>query len=441
MKSLTLALVSMEPEDVTEFRRLFGKLRSQLTANWKLVDAADADLNIVDVDSIYGHMDWLQLTGNGQRTAILTAAEYADESDLVFYKPLQADNLLGVLGAAAVELGGMPLSTADNEPPSAAADDPGPRRGTRPPATDQPAQQSDPGPDADEVIAADELGPALPGLEEVSVDPSSDDKPELLSPSDIEFYADPETPAPAESGVGSDSGPVMKSHSRPQPEPQADLKPPRPHPAPKPESDHDTAPSLVADTTEAEDEPAIEQPETVADWLLAGQFDGPARVAMGDEAWVIDPAADVYYGPAKLKPFTQALAQPVAALADVDAAALESARGGDSMPLARLRWYAGLLASPGHLGGDLDPASSYKLTRWPKIEREFPRHFRIATAMLKQAGSIAELAAASGAPEGDVADFINAGWVIGIVEQPGSETSDEPQRRGRVMSRLRNLRR
>jgi hypothetical protein len=54
-----------------------------------------------------------------------------------------------------------------------------------------------------------------------------------------------------------------------------------------------------------------------------------------------------------------------------------------SQPLARLKWLAHLVRSDGELEAGLDTKGHYKLSRWPQSEREFPKHFRIATVMLK----------------------------------------------------------
>ena len=74
-----------------------------------------------------------------------------------------------------------------------------------------------------------------------------------------------------------------------------------------------------------------------------------------------------------------------------------------------------------------------QLLKWPQVEREFPRHFRIATAMMKGPQTIAEIAAGSGSPAEDVADFINANLATGFAEPaPGGG--------GGLLGRLRGTR-
>lgn len=371
MEPLTLALTGLEPEDITDFRRVFGKLRSQLKADWRLVDNADADLNVVDIDSIYGHMDWLKLTASGMCTAVYTSAQYAKESDLVLFKPLNADNLAAVLGTVAA---GRVRDGAVTDVRERAAHVPDPV-----------AHEEKPQPKA-----------ALSQAEDAQRAPM------------VEVPVPPPVATPASREIRAVKPPFK---AQPANEVVVDVQP---------------------------DEAVADQPETVGAWLLSGSDKRPVRITGGDQTWVLDPDRDAYYGLATLKPLSDVLERLLDSLRDIDVLELEKARKGSVQPLARLRWYAGLKSSPGELNPALQASKTFKLARWPQIEREFPRHFRIATAMMKQAGSVAELSQASGAPESDVADFINASHAIGIVEYSsgGEVTATAPS--GGVMSRLRS---
>ena len=107
-------------------------------------------------------------------------------------------------------------------------------------------------------------------------------------------------------------------------------------------------------------------------------------------------------------------------------------------PLSRLQWYGGLLAGGGSLLPGFDPAGRYKLSKWPQTEREFPKHFRIATAMMKGPTTIDELAAASGVERAEVVDFVNANLATGFAE-PWREPEPEPEatKSGGLLGRLR----
>jgi hypothetical protein len=106
-------------------------------------------------------------------------------------------------------------------------------------------------------------------------------------------------------------------------------------------------------------------------------------------------------------------------------------------PYARLQWLAHLVRDEGQLNASLDPGARYKLARWPQSEREFPRHFRIATVMLKQSGTPGEIAELAGATAGDVANFINAYHALGYIDQESTERVAEPSARGGLFGRIR----
>jgi hypothetical protein len=77
------------------------------------------------------------------------------------------------------------------------------------------------------------------------------------------------------------------------------------------------------------------------------------------------------------------------------------------------------------------------MTKWPQTEREYPKHFRIATVMMKAPASLGEIAEASGVTEAEVADFINANLATGFAEPEGDPTPVEPAKSGGLFGRLR----
>ncbi len=108
-------------------------------------------------------------------------------------------------------------------------------------------------------------------------------------------------------------------------------------------------------------------------------------------------------------------------------------------PYARLKWLAHLVNGEGRLDPGLDVNARYKLARWPQSEREFPKHFRIATMMLKQASTLDEIAAQAGATIAEVVDFINAYHAIGYIEQDQPESAQEDTRRSGLFGRTRKV--
>jgi len=201
-----------------------------------------------------------------------------------------------------------------------------------------------------------------------------------------------------------------------------------------PPATNETPPAPAEAVAEPEPEPC-----NIAEMLTRQKIDEPVRVQGTD--LVIDPGRDAYYSAeSALKPLRSALEKDPGALQRLDARALSEVQQQKAHPLARLRWFAGLVATPGALAHGLGADERYKLARWPQTEREFPRHFRIATAMMKQAASPAEIAQVSGVPAVEVIDYINAsraaGWLAVERDEPAG-VEPEAAARGNVLSRLR----
>jgi hypothetical protein len=183
---------------------------------------------------------------------------------------------------------------------------------------------------------------------------------------------------------------------------------------------------------------------TLVDWLVVGALPGRARYRRNaGPILLIDPITRQYHGPAPLKPlagyFEGIVTEQDFEPADPATWTREATALGPAQPLARLQWFGGLLAGKGSLLPGNDPHGRYKLSKWPQTEREFPKHFRIATAMMKGPATLDEVAAASGVPLPEVIDFVNASLVTGyaefVPEQPPEPT--EPPKSGGLFGRLR----
>lgn len=210
----------------------------------------------------------------------------------------------------------------------------------------------------------------------------------------------------------------------------AAAEPEPPMPAPEPEPIAAAAAPAPTPVTAPAPAPAAAREPRLGDWLVPGALDRRVRYRSGDgTALLIDPSTRSYHGPASLKSLATGLGGTVqrADLEDIDdpAWASESAKAGDAQPLQRLQWLDALVAGNGELLPGHDPDGHYKLNKWPQTEREYPRHFRIATAMMKGPATLAEIAAASGMPVADVADFVNASLATGFAD-PVAETPPEP---------------
>lgn len=200
--------------------------------------------------------------------------------------------------------------------------------------------------------------------------------------------------------------------------------------------------SLSAVAVEPENIAPVNAAEALALSRSMGTFSGPRKLIGPDGAELtVDPHQDVYYFEStSLKPLTALLQQSASAWTPIPIEELETARAANpAQPLERLRWYAGLVATPGILGRKLGRTEPYKLSRWPETEREFPRHFRIAKAMLHDPASIEEIVTASDMPHDDVVDYINASFASGRLETPASrQTGEAPNvpRKNRLLARL-----
>lgn len=167
----------------------------------------------------------------------------------------------------------------------------------------------------------------------------------------------------------------------------------------------------------------------LADFLVPGRLAGPVRLSReGAPDLVLDPAREVYAGSAMLKPLLPLVEGEVR---DGEWVAISrdqfdqiAARSGGAQPYLRLLWLCGLYAGHGLLMPDFNPNSRYKLSKWPQTEREFPKHFRIATVMMKGPAVLTDVSDQSSASLAEVIDYVNAGLLTGIVLADGAAPTE-----------------
>lgn len=220
----------------------------------------------------------------------------------------------------------------------------------------------------------------------------------------------------------------------PEPLPAAAPTAPAAHaPAPEP------APAAEPEPLDTAAPPRVPR---LGDHLEPGALSMPVRVVRaGVEALVLDPVTRVYFGPAALKallPYCHGDMPADELVALEPAQFAQVVKAGGAQPMARLRWLFALVSGEGRMlpGYGLD--ERYSLSKWPQIEREFPKHFRIATAMMKGPATLDEIATLSSSPLNEVIDFVNASLVSGFaqVDRP-PPTDAEPAARGGLFDRLR----
>src|SRR4051812_22685683 len=174
--------------------------------------------------------------------------------------------------------------------------------------------------------------------------------------------------------------------------------------------------------------------------------DGPVRLVHGGlPSIIIDPARQRRYAGVALKALSDWAKLPLRRSELIHLNAAEFAAAVEilpAQPYSRLVWLAHLARSEGQLDPGLPADGRYRLTRWPQVEREFPKHFRIATAMMAGSATIDDIAAMSKAGASDVVEFINGYNALGYVEcaaiLPVTSPGDRTGLLERVRKSLRN---
>jgi hypothetical protein len=156
----------------------------------------------------------------------------------------------------------------------------------------------------------------------------------------------------------------------------------------------------------------------LADYLRAGALSGPVKVQLpGAPLLVLDPATQTYLGGSSLKAFQPYGESPLRPddIHPIEPGELAQMAGklGAPQPWSRLAWLCALVGHRGTIAPGIDPNAQFKLNKWPQTEREFPKHFRIATVMMKGPARLTEIAEQSGVPLPEVTDFVNASLATG----------------------------
>ncbi|QQP98048.1 hypothetical protein [Lysobacter enzymogenes] len=390
---LTLGLTGMDPATESALQTAFKVANTRLGGRWTLVPEPQADFVVVDMDSMYGPMSWLRLHAAGKSVIALTAAQRT-QADFLLGHPFSADSIAALLG----EIAGEPVAAAAAAPAA-----PKPVEIPQQPRTDPTAALPDV---VVELLQTDlaQAKAAAPFAPAASVAAAA---PAAAAPASVPAAAAP-APAPVASAPAPAAAPVAAAPIQSPAAPAA---------------------SVTANG------------DGLLDWLVPGRLRGLLRVGSGEERLLIDTEQRRYHGPGALKPLSGLFERGFAAsefellpVAQWDAAA---AQMGAPMPLARLVWFGNLLAGRGRLAPGYDAARRYRMTKWPQTEREYPKHFRIATVMMKGPAHLAEIAEASGVTEAEVADFINANLATGFAEAEGDPPPAEQAKSGGLFGRLR----
>ena len=349
---LTVCVAGATEDVAARIHAMLDDQRTRLDARWRPAHHGNADVLLIDAESVYGHMDWLRAQASGRLVVALASSQDSYDPDFWLRTPIHAADLVAVLNRIGAQLG---VKTAAQVTPIRAP---------------SPAPVTAPAPVPAPVAAKGAL----------DVRPAPQDTPTRPPP------------------VAPPAAPAEPQHAR-------NL--------------------LELIEREGEGSPLAQR--------LRLQAEGLPEI-------LLDPRERTWHSSSSLKGLsgwaTRGLrADDARHISDGDFAAAGASL--PSQPLARLKWLVHLVRGDGQLEPTLDPNARYKLTRWPQSEREFPKHFRIATMMLKSAAPLEEIAELSGASVADVANFINAYHALGFIEPEAAERSQEDSRRSGLFGRMK----
>jgi hypothetical protein len=345
MSRHTLCFTGFSRDEAAAIQAQFEQIRPRLASEWVIEPESEAQVLVIDMDSMYGHMTWLKAHDSGKTTVGLTAGSRS-ETDHLLIRPLTPEALSALLEHIASGL------------PSAA-----------------PIQ--------------DALAARITGQQAAM--------PPLANPRATGQQAAMPPIAPRSTG----QMPAMPANPR----------------------STGQMPAFNADAVRTTGQmpamPALPPRDPmIGDLLKPGVFAGPVKLQLpGAPLLVLDPATQTYLGGGGLKvlsPYgeTSVRAEDFTAIDAAELATLTAQLGG-TQPWSRLAWLGALVGGKGVIAPGIDPNSKFKLVKWPQTEREFAKHFRIATVMMKGPARLTEIAEQSGVTLAEVTDFVNANLATG----------------------------
>ncbi len=438
----SLCFVGFSSQDDAAARRALEEARQQLPQQWQIVDQINADLLVIDLDSIYGQMAWMQLHNSSKPVIGVTAAERAD-SDYTTPRPLTASGLAVVLsqyenGRGHADSSATPVVDATAAPSPSPEQPVQARNDSESIAVNRPqANRPQPMQAATAVVLniADNRSAATPVAENTAQASRSHSAPGQARISSLLVEAQQSTTdrststaydyataaEPLTRGAGGNNIAAATPATRPvtgQPPvsaPRPVAVPPSPSPSGKTAL---TAAAIGAAAATAAGS------QRLIDYIAAGYIQSAVEIDVpGLSSIAIDPVNDRYFGPTSLKPLIDYGTEKIPSSAIKPASALYN-RSDSEFPLHRLVWLLGLASGKGQLASHVTTFTSFRLNRWPETEREFPKHFRIATMMMKGPTSISAICSTTGLDMSDVIDYINAGLAIGLITAENGRSDD-----------------
>src|SRR5262249_15597830 len=98
---------------------LLEKHRHKLSSPWENGEAAHADLLVVDIESMYGQMDWLRARSRGRLVIAYTSAAEPLEPEFSLRKPVVSGDLVALLNRISENMGSASAEAARRRPATA----------------------------------------------------------------------------------------------------------------------------------------------------------------------------------------------------------------------------------------------------------------------------------------------------------------------------------
>jgi hypothetical protein len=371
----TIAVTGTSEQDAARIAALLEKHNGRLDAAWEPGGAGEADLLIVDIESMYGQMDWLRARSRGRLVVAYTSAVQPIEPEFSLRKPAIGRDLVDLLNRIS---GGLDAGANTAAPPMR-------------PANSETYEQPTIGEAA--LQAASEADRTAAPLAHASDEARAAETPSTTNVVEMHAASQVDTVAPA---------------------------------------------AVVAAPLAEARSPA----RRIDEWISAlGADSGPMRlVHEGLPSIILEPARERWYAGVGLKALAGWSRLSLRPDQIIALNANEFTNATDilpAQPYSRLLWLVHLARGEGELDAGLPAGARYRLTRWPQVEREFPKHFRIATAMMRGTGTLEEFAAQSAAGLADVVDFVNAYNALGYVECEAMLPITMPNDRSGLLERVR----
>ncbi len=344
-KTIKIGSIGLAEDEARQLQNIFNLARNELRQEMEWQDGWDAEILLIDDDSMHGHMEWLRAHNLGKGVIAITKRDPRDQ-EIILRRPYNRPSLINAVNFAAQQLIDSSVVAAVNN------------------------------------VALSRITGEIP-----SVNAANRRAFEKATP----------VPVPRKTG----------------------------------ELPAVTAPRKTGEqmaVAAAIPAPVPSMPRNMAEFLASGRIQHPLRlVRAGQATLILDLLQDRYYAAPAIKSWSDMFTGALNLADWVDASDADVTNLPNDIkthPAVRLLWGIAICNSNGRLHPGLDINARYKLNKWPQIEREFPKHFRIATALMKSPANVSEIVEQSGASMAEVCDFINAYVASGVASVDNAPSTD-----------------